>query len=93
MREQTFEFLKQLINSKRVGDTFLRSDLTNMLIRYYHPGPKDSKNATIRSTTNPVIHVFIKRGTVERIGRGKYKILKHFPVFLEYKDIKDEFKN
>lgn len=93
MKEITFNFLKKLINSKQIGDIILRSDLTKMLIAYYKPSPKDKMNSSIRSITNPILCAFVKKGILERIGRGKYKILEYFPALLEYKDVKNEFKS
>lgn len=92
MRKKAFEFLKQLINSRHIGDIIIRAELVNMLLHYYKPGPKDSCNSTIRSTASPTVLWLVKRGTLERIGRGKYKILKHIPESLTYKDISYEYR-
>lgn len=91
MKEQTFNFLKQLINSKEIGNIFLRNELVTMMIKYYHPGPKDSKNSTIRSSSNPALCVLIKKGFIERVDRGKYKVLKHIPCDFTYKDVKYDY--
>lgn len=88
MGEQAFEFLKQIINKRNIGDIVTRAEIITMLISRYKPGPKDPANATLRSGTNPVFKEFIIRGTLERVGRGEYKILKHVPCMLNYKDFR-----
>lgn len=88
MGEQTFEFLKQVINERSIGDIVTRAEIIAMLIQMYKPSPKDQANASLRSGTSQVFNELIIRGTLERIGRGKYKILKYIPYLLNYKDFR-----
>lgn len=88
MGEQTFEFLKQVINERNIGDIVTRAEIIAMLILKYRPSPKDTINATLRSGTNPIFNELIIRGILERVGRGKYKILNYIPYLLNYKDFR-----
>ena len=88
MKERAFNFLKELINSKHIGDIIERKDLVNKLIQYYRPNLKDKSNSSIRTVSNPTLNIMIKIGVLERIGLGKYKILKPVPINLSFKEIR-----
>lgn len=87
MKEKIFEILKTAVSEKNDGDIIQRAEIVSKLIQYYRPGPKDSRNAGIRSGVNPIIKIFVNNGFLERADRGKYKILKRSEfIKLSYKE-------
>lgn len=87
MKEKIFELLKAAVSEKANGEELLRADIIKRLLQYYKPGPKDSKNAGIRSGVNPILKMLINKDFLIRIGRGKYCILKKDELIkLNYKE-------
>lgn len=87
MKEKTFEFLVQIINSKQIGEIFKRADVIKMLIAYYKPSIYSKSQSTIRSTPSIILKCLVDKKYIERTEIGTYRILKHISIDIKYKDL------
>ena len=93
MREEAFNFITCTVNILSEGSEITRVQLIRHMLQLYKPGPKDSSQATCRCAGDVVFRYLVSKGILEKLGRGRYKVLKHIQRDITYEVFLQDQKN
>lgn len=76
MKREAFNFITEFILANKPGAEITRAQVVKHMLMVYNPGPKDKCQHSCRSVGDYVFTYYVNAGILERLGNGKFKILK-----------------